>query len=61
VGLSSYIASSYRFEHKDPGRTLGITTAEALIMYLERGADLRTYREVRRRATYLKAPAPAGD
>jgi 5'-nucleotidase / UDP-sugar diphosphatase len=60
VGLSSYIASSYRFAHKDAGRSLGVTTAEALIAYLERGADLGAYRDVRR-ATYLKGQEPAKD
>lgn len=31
AGLSSYIASSYQFDHKDPGKSLYITTAQALI------------------------------
>lgn len=34
VGLNSYIASSYKFEHKDPGKSLFITTAQTLINYL---------------------------
>ncbi len=34
VGLSSYIASSYSFEHKDPGKSLFITTAQTLINYI---------------------------
>jgi 2',3'-cyclic-nucleotide 2'-phosphodiesterase (5'-nucleotidase family) len=60
VGLSSYIASSYQFAHKDPGRSLGITTAEALISYLESGPDLGAYREVRR-AYYQKAASSGRD
>lgn len=34
VGLSSYIASSYTFDHHDPGESLYITTAQALINYI---------------------------
>ena len=60
VGLSSYIASSYRFDHKDPGRSLQATTVEALIRYLESGVDLGIYRDVRR-ATYQKAAGAARD
>jgi 5'-nucleotidase/UDP-sugar diphosphatase len=48
VGLSSYIANSYGFDHKDPGRSLQTTTAEALIRFLESGVDLGIYRDVRR-------------
>jgi 2',3'-cyclic-nucleotide 2'-phosphodiesterase (5'-nucleotidase family) len=48
VGLSSYIVSSYGFEHKDPGRSLQTTTADALIRYLQSGVDLGIYRDVRR-------------
>jgi 2',3'-cyclic-nucleotide 2'-phosphodiesterase (5'-nucleotidase family) len=60
VGMSSYIASSYRFAHKDAGRSLGITTAEALIRYLESGADLSPYRDVRR-AHYQKVTGSSRD
>lgn len=48
VGLSSYVASSYEFVHRDPGRALGATTAEALIRFLEKGPDLSVYRDIRR-------------
>lgn len=34
VGLNSYIASSYTFTHKDPGRSLFITSAQTLINYI---------------------------
>jgi len=60
VGLSSYVASSYRFAHKEPGRTVGITSVEALIMYLERRPDLGAYAEATR-ALYVKPPAPQAD
>jgi 5'-nucleotidase/UDP-sugar diphosphatase len=48
VGLSSYVASSYDFAHQDPGRSLGSTTAEALILYLQSGVDLGVYRDLQR-------------
>lgn len=47
VGLSSFIASAYAFTHRDPGRTLGTTTA-ALIAFLESHPDLSVYRDIRR-------------
>lgn len=48
VGVSSYVASAYEFRHQDPGRSLLSTTAAALIRYLEGGADLAIYRDIRR-------------
>ncbi len=48
VGVSSYVASSYDFDHQDPGRSLGYTTAEALIRFLESGPDLSIYNTIRR-------------
>jgi 2',3'-cyclic-nucleotide 2'-phosphodiesterase (5'-nucleotidase family) len=48
VGLSSYVASSYRFAHRDPGRSLNATTAEALIAFLEQDPDLAVYRGIQR-------------
>jgi 5'-nucleotidase/UDP-sugar diphosphatase len=48
VGLSSYIASSYNFSHRDPGHSLQTTTADDLIRYLESGVDLSVYRDIRR-------------
>jgi 5'-nucleotidase/UDP-sugar diphosphatase len=48
VGVSSYVASSYKFVHQDPGRSLQTTTADALIRYLQSGADLGMYRDVQR-------------
>ncbi len=44
VGLSSYVASTYVFSHKDPGRSLQTTVADDLLRYLESGADLSVYR-----------------
>lgn len=34
TGLNSYIASSYTFDHHDPGKSLFITTAQVLINYI---------------------------
>jgi 5'-nucleotidase/UDP-sugar diphosphatase len=50
VGVSSYVASSYDFAHRDPGRGLGATTAEALIRFLESRPDLSVYRDIQRAA-----------
>ena len=48
VALSSFVAGAYGFEHKDPGRTLGLTTADALIRFLEGNPDLSPYRNLQR-------------
>jgi len=48
VGLSSYVASTYGFAHRDPGRSLHTTTVEDLIRYLQSGVDLGIYRDARR-------------
>ncbi|MBP1661131.1 MAG: 5'-nucleotidase/2',3'-cyclic phosphodiesterase-like hydrolase, partial [Candidatus Aminicenantes bacterium] len=56
VGLSSYIASSYAFSHKDPGRSLQTTVADALLRYLESGADLGVYTRDLVRALSERAP-----
>lgn len=58
VGVSSYIASSYNFSHKDPGRGLGSTTAEALIHFLESRPDLSVYRGIQR--AFQDPPPPGG-
>jgi 2',3'-cyclic-nucleotide 2'-phosphodiesterase (5'-nucleotidase family) len=34
VGVNSYISASYTFSHRDPGTSLAITAAQALIEYL---------------------------
>jgi 2',3'-cyclic-nucleotide 2'-phosphodiesterase (5'-nucleotidase family) len=48
VGLSSFIASSYKFAHSNPGHSLQITSVEALIRYLRSGPDLSIYRDLKR-------------
>jgi hypothetical protein len=57
VGLSSFIASAYKFEHRDPGRALGTTTA-ALIAFLEGKPDLSLYRDIRR-AVSVRIESPS--
>lgn len=47
VGLSNYVAKTYRFDHRDNGETLNITTAETLIKFLESGENIN-YRGVSR-------------
>ncbi len=34
VGLSSYVATTYTFDHKDPGKSLFVITSNALIKYI---------------------------
>jgi 2',3'-cyclic-nucleotide 2'-phosphodiesterase (5'-nucleotidase family) len=57
VGMSSYVASSYGFIHKDPGRSLQTGTVDDLIKYLESGADLGVYRDIRRATKESIAPS----
>ncbi|MDD3742987.1 MAG: bifunctional UDP-sugar hydrolase/5'-nucleotidase [Lentimicrobiaceae bacterium] len=40
VGVSSYIASSYTFDHKDPGTSLYMITAEALINFIKSKGEI---------------------
>jgi 2',3'-cyclic-nucleotide 2'-phosphodiesterase (5'-nucleotidase family) len=58
VGVSSYVASSYNFDHKDPGRALGSTSADALIRFLENRPDFSLYRDVQR--AFQDPPASGG-
>jgi 2',3'-cyclic-nucleotide 2'-phosphodiesterase (5'-nucleotidase family) len=36
VGMNSYIYSKYKFLHKDPGASAGVTSAQTLIDYIEK-------------------------
>ncbi|MCX6245284.1 MAG: bifunctional UDP-sugar hydrolase/5'-nucleotidase [Bacteroidetes bacterium] len=40
VAMNSYIAASYRFDHRDAGNTAAITTAEVLISYLKKAGTV---------------------
>jgi 2',3'-cyclic-nucleotide 2'-phosphodiesterase (5'-nucleotidase family) len=40
VGMNSYIAASYQFEHTDPGTSLYVTTAESIIEFIRQRQPL---------------------
>ncbi|MDR1198518.1 MAG: bifunctional metallophosphatase/5'-nucleotidase [Prevotellaceae bacterium] len=40
VGMNSYIASSYKFDHADAGKTLSVTSVETLIEYLRQQKEV---------------------
>jgi 2',3'-cyclic-nucleotide 2'-phosphodiesterase (5'-nucleotidase family) len=40
VGMNSYMAATYKFNHRDPGRSLMVTLAETMIQYLKEGKDV---------------------
>ena len=48
VGLNSYVASVYKFSHKDPGRSLKTRVADAIIQYLKQKRDLTIYTGIQR-------------
>lgn len=50
VGLSSYIVSSYNFSHRDEGKTLYTTTAQALINFISERKEI-DYKGVKRAFT----------
>lgn len=47
VAMNSYLADTYTFDHRDPGITSTLTTAEALIQYLKEKKTIR-YQGVKR-------------
>ncbi|MGE5318194.1 MAG: 5'-nucleotidase C-terminal domain-containing protein, partial [Chloroflexota bacterium] len=51
VGINSYIASSYIFDHKDSGRSIYLTTAQALINYITKH-EVVDYKGIQR--TFIK-------
>ncbi len=48
VAMNSYMTQVYKYEHADPGQSLFFTTAEALINYLKKQGDVKSYRNERR-------------
>lgn len=52
VAMNSYIASSYKFDHADAGKSLFITTAQAMIKYLKEKKEIN-YSGVKR--TFVKS------
>jgi 5'-nucleotidase len=43
VAMNSYMTQVYKYDHSDPGQSLFITTAEALIRYLKKQNPVRSY------------------
>jgi 5'-nucleotidase len=48
VAMNSYMTQVYRYQHSDPGQSLFITTADALISYLKKQNIVRSYRGEKR-------------
>jgi len=44
VAMNSYMTQVYKYQHADPGQSLFFTTADALIRYLKKEGNLRSYR-----------------
>ena len=40
VGINDYISASYKFNHKDPGKSLMLTAAEVLLQAIEKKLDI---------------------
>ena len=48
VAMNSYMTQVYKYRHSDPGHSLFITTADALISYLKNHKNIRSFRGERR-------------
>ncbi|MDD4514076.1 bifunctional UDP-sugar hydrolase/5'-nucleotidase [Massilibacteroides sp.] len=48
VAMNSYMSAAYRFDHKDPGKSLFRTTAESMIEYLKELRTIPSYRNEQR-------------
>lgn len=48
VAMNSYMTQVYKYGHNDPGQSLFITTADALISYLKKQSTVRSYRGEKR-------------
>ncbi|WP_159100526.1 hypothetical protein [Porphyromonas cangingivalis] len=46
--MNSYITSVYKYEHKDQGRSLFVTTAENMIEYLKKLKVVPSYQKENR-------------
>jgi len=51
VAVNSYVAAGYRFDHRDPGKTLQLTTEQALIGYLQK---IKTINYIGVKRTFVK-------
>jgi len=43
VAMNDYMTAVYKYEHNDPGKSLFITTANALIAYLKKNPEIKSY------------------
>ncbi len=48
VAMNSYMTQVYKYDHSDPGQSLFFTTADALITFLKKHPELRSYRGEKR-------------
>jgi 5'-nucleotidase len=48
VAMNSYMTQVYKYKHSDPGQSLFISTADALISYLKKQNIIRSYRGEKR-------------
>ncbi len=48
VAMNSYMTQVYKYIHSDPGQSLFISTADALISYLKKQSTVRSYRGEKR-------------
>jgi 5'-nucleotidase / UDP-sugar diphosphatase len=54
VAMNNYMTQVYKYKHDDPGQSLFITTAEALISYLKSQSPVMSYRGISRIHVSLK-------
>jgi 5'-nucleotidase / UDP-sugar diphosphatase len=48
VAMNSYMTQVYKYKHSDPGQSLFISTADAIITYLKKNQAVRSYRGEKR-------------
>jgi 5'-nucleotidase len=48
VAMNNYMTQVYNYEHADPGQSLFFTTADAMIRYLKKEGNIRSYRGEKR-------------
>ena len=48
VAMNSYMTQVYKYQHNDPGQSLFITSADALIAYLRDIKNVRSYKGEKR-------------
>lgn len=48
VAMNNYMTSVYKYQHADPGRAMFMSTADALMSYLKKQQNIRSYRGEKR-------------